>query len=188
MAAAGETPGVETGAAARLFKERLDALRDHQTRGEPCDRRWGPREASGDGTPSSASHPTATDLQQAKAQMHAALHELDLLRQQAERELARRERQLRLESDAAVAALERRFRAKVEALEVRGAPSWQPGTSTGGDTPMPPAGSQEGGPPQGSQAVPGPHRRAGCRAAGQRRRRRQLFGLWASTVTSSINR
>jgi hypothetical protein len=55
----------------------------------------------------------------------AAVKELEILRQQAVQELERRAGRLRREHDAAMAALERRFRADAEALQVRATPIYK---------------------------------------------------------------
>lgn len=60
---------------------------------------------------------STTDISHTEAQLRAALRKLDLLRHQEERQLGQRAAGLQREFEAAMAALESRFLADVEALQ-----------------------------------------------------------------------
>ncbi|EFN53654.1 hypothetical protein CHLNCDRAFT_136384 [Chlorella variabilis] len=95
----GDSPGLETAACAALLQERFSLVAERH----------------------------AEDLHHAEAQLRGALKDLELVKQQSERELERRAGQLRREYAAAMAALERRFLTDAEALQASrgGARSWR---------------------------------------------------------------
>lgn len=63
-------------------------------------------------------HPRTADLHHTEARLQAALKELEIVRGEEARALAQRAAALRREHDAAMQALERRFLADAEALQV----------------------------------------------------------------------